>query len=98
MDTYLIDNPCSGGNTGGGDDFTLSLNGYKVKGSKVVDLTWAGSSADNVDIYRDGSLIVQTVNDGFYTDNIGGKGGGSYSYQVCEAGTSACSSTMTFTF
>jgi subtilisin family serine protease len=98
MDTYLIDNPCSGGNTGGEGDLTLSLNGYKDKGSKVVDLTWSGSSATNVDIYRNGSLLLQTTNNGFYTDNIGGKGGGSYSYQVCEAGTSICSATMTFTF
>jgi len=98
---YLTANGCAGGNNGGGEpggDFTLSANGYKVKGSKVVDLTWSGSSAAEVDVYRNGSNIATTANDGSYTDSLNSKGGGSYSYQVCEAGTSNCTTTVTVVF
>jgi hypothetical protein len=41
-----------------------------------------------VDVYRNGTLITTTANDGFYTDNTGQRGKGSYTYQVCEAGSS----------
>lgn len=90
-----------GGDTGGGgsEGFTLTLDGYKVKGSKVIDLTWAGASSATVDIYRDGSLLLAgTANDGFESDAIGGKGGGSYQYQVCEASTAVCTDLVTWTF
>ena len=56
-----------------------------------MDLSWDGAAGVNVDVVRDGTTIITTANDGAYTDNIGSKGGGSYTYQVCEAGTSACS-------
>ena len=94
---YLTANGCSGdtgGGTGGGTGgtgFDLSANGYKSKGTKYVDLSWAGATTASVDIYRNGSIVATTQNDGQYTDTIGGKGGGSYTYQVCEAGTSTCS-------
>lgn len=83
-------------NAGGG--FTLTAVGYKVKGVQHADLTWSGATSTNVDIKRDGVTITPTPNDGAYTDNIGNKGGGSYSYQVCEAGTSTCSAIVTVTF
>ena len=85
----------------GGGGITLSAEGYKVKrGLQKADLTWSGATATstNVDVYRDGALIDTTENDGFYTDNIDQRGGGSYEYQVCEAGTSTCSNTATVVF
>ncbi len=82
--------------SGGG--FSLSATGYKVRGVQHADLTWSGASGTNVDVYRDGALIATTANDGAHTDNIGARGGGSYTYQVCEAGTSTCSNTATVTF
>ncbi len=104
-DDYLTANGCAGGNNGGGDngggepsDISLSVNGYKVKGTKRVDLSWSGTTATNVDIYRNGSVIATTANSGSYTDAIGGKGGGSYTYKVCEAGTSSCSADKTAVF
>ena len=74
--------------------FTLSVNAYKVRGTQHADLTWSGASA-NVDVYRDGTNIATTTNDGAYTDNTGQKGGGSATYQVCETGTATCSNTAT---
>ncbi len=78
---------------------TLSASGYKVKGVHHADLTWSGAaSPPDVDVYRNEALAATTMNDGFYTDNTGQKGAGSYTYQVCEAGTSTCSNEDTVNF
>jgi hypothetical protein len=79
-------------------DMTLSLNGYKVKGKHTVDLSWTGAGTADVVIYRDGSPVATTANDGAYTDNIGAKGGATYDYQVCESGGSACSDVQSVSF
>jgi PKD repeat protein len=79
-----------------GGAITLSASGYKRKGVKHVDLSWNG--AQNVDVYRDGVLLT-TESGTAYTDNIGTKGGGSYLYQVCEAGSGAsCSNAVQVVF
>ena len=58
---------------------------------KEVDLEWSpsGTSAQ-VDVYRDGSQIATTTNDGAYRDSFFGSQAQS-TYQVCEAGTQVCS-------
>jgi len=84
--------------TAPGGGIILSATGYKVKGRQKADLTWSGATGANVDVYRDGTVITTTANDGFYTDNIDNRGGGSYVYQVCEAGTSTCSNQATVIF
>jgi len=81
-----------------GDGISLSATGYKVKGLQTADLSWSGATSTNVDVYRDGNRIDTTANDGAYTDNINNRGSGSYTYQVCEAGTSTCSNEVTVTF
>ncbi|MPY21076.1 S8 family serine peptidase [Shewanella sp. YLB-07] len=98
-DAYLTANGC-GGDGGGepGGDFTLSANGYKSKGVKKVDLTFNGAAGTNVDVYRDGSLIVTTSASSTYTDSISSKGGGSYSYKACDEGTSTCTAEQTVVF
>ena len=80
-------------------DITLSAEGYKVQGRWRADLTWtpSGTSA-NVDVYRDGSVVATTPNDGSYTDVTNLRGGGSLTYKVCEAGTATCSNEVTVQF
>ena len=82
--------------TGGG--FTLSAFGYKVRGVQHAELTWSGATSTSIDIYRDGAIVATTANDSAHTDNINNRGGGSYTYKVCEAGTSTCSNEATVTF
>ena len=76
---------------------TLSATGY-VKGRQKVDLTWSGAASSSVDVYRNNVLTVTTANDGKHTDTINVKGGGSYIYRVCEAGSSTCSNNVTVSF
>jgi subtilisin len=80
---------------GGGGGFTLSVTAYKVRGDKYADLAWNGATSTNVDVKRNGAVIATTANDGAFTDGPLGKGGGSATYQVCEAGTSTCSNSVT---
>jgi serine protease AprX len=78
---------------------TLSARGYKVQGRQTVDLSWTGATSNNIDIYRNGMLIVTVPNiPGFYTDNIGVRGSGRYTYKVCETGTQNCSNEVTIRF
>ena len=81
--------------TGG---IVLSANGYKVKGTQTVDLTWSGATSGSVDIKRDNEIVATGGNSGSVTDDIGAKGGGSYTYQVCETGTITCSALVNVTF
>ena len=79
----------------------LSVNGYKEKGSRKVDLVWSNATTEYVDIYRNGTLIDTAPNSFPYTyiDNIGKGGGGSYTYHVCESSSIAnCSETITVNF
>lgn len=69
---------------------SLGVTAYKVKGTKAADLAWSGANGTNVDIHRDGKIVATTANNGAYTDTIG-KGGGTHTYKVCEAGTTTCS-------
>jgi subtilisin family serine protease len=85
----------------GGDDpsgFTLSATGYKVKGRKHTDLTWSGAASTSVTVFRDGVAIATVENDVTYTDATSEVGGGSYTYQVCEAETSTCSNEAVVTY
>jgi subtilisin family serine protease/PKD repeat protein len=68
----------------------FTARNYKVKSDRFVDLTWAGIPGPSVDVYRNGALVTTTENDGAHTDPPG-KGGDTYVYQLCEAGTSNCS-------
>jgi len=88
--TFSVIGPPTGG-------ITLTVNGYKVRGVQNADLVWSGATTTNVDIYRN-NVKITTANDGSHTDNIGQRGGGSYTYQVCEAGTTVCSPTVTIVF
>jgi len=77
-------------------DLSLSANAYKVKGKHHVGLSWTGSNS--VDIYRGGVLQAEDVSGSSYDDNIGTKGGATYTHQVCEAGTATCSNETTSVF
>jgi serine protease len=73
-------------------------SGSKVKGQETVNLSWSGAVGATVDIYRNNAFLVNTANDGAYPDSTGARGHGSFTYQVCNAGTQTCSNQVTVTF
>ncbi len=81
--------PTSGG-------LSLSVSMTKVRGTNYADLSWSGASG-NVDIYRNGAKIVNNKSGTTHQDNLG-KGGGSHTYKVCNAGTNTCSPDGTVTY
>ena len=81
---------------GGGGGITLSATGYKVKGLHKVDLGWSGATG-SFDIYRN-NVKLTTLSANAWTDNINAKGAGSYTYRVCQAGTTTCSNNAVVTF
>lgn len=68
---------------------TLTASVTLVRHKQVVDLTWSGAAGANVDLYRNGALLMTTPNDGAYRDAP--KRSGTYVYKVCNAGSSVCS-------
>jgi hypothetical protein len=77
---------------------TLRARGQQHNGREKAQLSWRRATSTDVDIYRNGTVIVTTANDGSYIDLIGQGGQGSYTYKVCEAGTQTCSNEATITF
>jgi serine protease len=77
---------------------SLSTRGYKVKGIPKVDLTWSGATSANVDVFRNGAKIATTANDGARTDTLAKGSTGTFTYRVCEAGTSTCSGNASVVF
>jgi hypothetical protein len=77
---------------------SISLTATKrVAGKKrYTDLAWSGASGTNVDVFRNNALLTTTANDGAHTDTV--NAAGSYSYKVCNAGTTTCSPSVTVTF
>ena len=67
----------------------LTAKAYKVSGVRKIDLKWTGALSSQVDVYRNGVKIITTPNDGAHTDTLSKKG--TYTYRLCEAGTSTCS-------
>ena len=72
----------------------LNFTTRQVRTNKYADLTWSGATSTNADVYRNGSKVATTPNDGAYTDKPS-KTATSVTYKVCEAGTSTCSNIVT---
>jgi peptidyl-Asp metalloendopeptidase len=59
-----------------------------TRGRKIVDLGWGGLGGDDVDVWRNGSLVDTILDSGSWVDSL--KKGGSYVYEVCDAGGGVC--------
>ena len=74
-------------------------NGYDTAIFLNHKATVAECPGSCIAIYRNGVLIVTVPNiPGFYTDNIGARGKGTFIYRVCGAGTQNCSNQVTVKF
>jgi PKD repeat protein len=71
---------------------------YKSRlGRLRVDITWEGTSAEMVDIFRNGIKIDTVENDGIYRDRERRTTDSQFIYQICDAST-ACSNEVTVNF
>ena len=84
--------------SGSTTSITLSVSGTKVKGVASTNLTWSGATTSSVDIYRNGTRVATTANDGAHTDSLGRGASGTFTYRVCNAGSSTCSNDASVTF
>jgi PKD repeat protein len=79
--------------------FILTATGSRARGGRHVGhLNWTGAGSSHVDVFRNGTWIATTPNDGSYSDAIGAVGRGTYVYSVCEPGTFVCSNEATVSF
>ncbi|CAN5880373.1 hypothetical protein BH24GEM1_BH24GEM1_09240 [soil metagenome] len=78
---------------GGGISLAVSMS--KVRGVNSANLSWTGAGS-SADVYRDNARIA-TVSGATYTDDLG-RGSGTRTYRVCNAGTSTCSNSVTVSF
>ncbi len=83
---------------GGGDPITLTVDVVFSGGTYKAKLDWApfdGGTA-KVQVFRDGSFLRNTGDDGNWTDKLGASPNASYTFQVCDKETpSECSNVVT---
>ena len=76
---------------------TLKVTGRTKGRVQLMTLTWSGANGSRVDVYRNGVLGITTANDRYYVNALTGRAR-SYTYKVCEQGTSSCSNAATVSF
>jgi serine protease len=70
----------------------LSIDSAQRRGNRGVDvqMSWAGATTANVEIYRNGTFLGLKPNTGSYRDRFNSVGS-SFTYLVCDEGGEACS-------
>ena len=74
---------------------------FPLKSQRIrVPLAWTGGEGEQVDVRFNGGIVATSANTGKYTHTFTAEavGPGSATYQVCNAGTSDCSATITVTY
>jgi PKD repeat protein len=84
--------------TGSPSSIQLTVSGREDDTRQYMTLDWTGATGASVDVYRNGALITTTANDGHYVNSRLFTGAASYTYRVCQAGTSVCSNEATVEF
>ncbi len=74
---------------------SLTVTMTKQQGINRANLSWSGATT-SADVFRDNSKIA-TVSGTSYVDNLG-RGSGTRTYRVCNAGTSTCSANVTVSY
>ena len=71
----------------------LSGSVTPAKMKRYVNLGWTTAPWSLVSVYRNGTRIRDTSNDGSYVDQL--RSSGTYTYKVCGQGGTVCSNTVT---
>jgi extracellular elastinolytic metalloproteinase len=78
--------------------YTLTATGQSSGKGPKTTLNWAGATGTNVDIFRNSAKITTTANDGNHVDQLAKNTHGTFTYQVCNAGTTTCSNSASVTY
>ena len=89
------DNLAGGGTPPPPTGITLSVSKVKSKGKNFANLSWSGATTTDVTVHRN-TTTFSTLNDGSHQD--GPLTRGSYTYKVCNFGTTTCSNSVTVSF
>jgi PKD repeat protein len=81
-----------------GSSITLTVSGRQEATKQYMNLVWAGAAGTSVDVFRNGPLLTNTPNDGKYTNSRNYTGPATYTYKVCQVGSSICSNQATVQF
>ena len=76
----------------------LSATGRFDGTRQEMTLTWTGAAGARVDIYRNGSFLRDTPNDGRDTNGRNFQGPATYVFKICQTGTATCSNEATVQF
>jgi hypothetical protein len=76
----------------------IALTGSLYKGGKWTraSLRWSTVGARWMDVYRNGTWVTRTANDGSHVDTP--RGEAPYTYKVCVSETNICSNTITLSW
>ena len=85
-------------NVSAAENIVLTGRGKVVGGINTSRLTWTGSTASSIDVFRNSTLIATVPNTGRFIDSTGTTGRQSFVYMVCDHGTSTCSNQVTVRF
>jgi hypothetical protein len=88
----------SGSGGGGSSSITLRVKGRAEGGRQRMTLAWSGLKGSTADVYRNGSRIERTPNDGRYVNVRRFRGRISYTYKICQKGTRTCSRAVSVSF
>jgi hypothetical protein len=78
--------------------YTLTATGQTSGKGPKTTLNWSGATGTSVDIFRNSAKITTTANDGNHVDQLAKGTRGTFTYQVCDAGTTTCSNTASVTY
>jgi hypothetical protein len=79
--------------------YTLTATGAVSGGRPKTTLNWTGGSGANVDVFRNSVKITTTANDGNHVDSTLAKNThGTFTFKVCNAGTTTCSNNASVTY
>ena len=76
----------------------LTATGRSDGTAQYMTLKWSGAAGSMVDVYRNGTRLRTTANDGSDTNGRTFQGPATYVFRVCQAGTSICSNDATVVF
>jgi chitodextrinase len=77
---------------------TLIASGQTDGTTQYMTLDWTGAQGSSVDVYRNGVVLSRTANDGHYVNSRAFTGPATYTYKLCETGTTVCSNQQKVVF